>query len=365
MRALKSLLASALMGLLPACGPESSPVDAPSPAPEATGTHEQHVRLSIKNADPSIIRVGGTYISVESDGSRLYVRMASSVNGLAGVARQRVWDNPQGLGEVWAPELVMDGATYVIYFAAGTGSAHRMYAIQSASPDRGYSAAVRMALPGDKWAIDGTAFTYQGQRYFVWSGWEGDTNGEQTLYIARMSSPTTITGGRHVISQPREWWEKVDVNPPTRVNEGPQPIIDPSGQLHVAYSANGSWATNYCLADLRLRAGGDPLYVWDWYKSNGCLFGANGGIMMNGWHPTLYSKGVGHHSFVLLHGDPNTSPPAGPQFPLAFHGVPNADNPNPFWSGRYWYSGTFQWWGNITYSRGDQRDTGWSLKFYE
>ncbi|MFD5801539.1 hypothetical protein [Streptomyces sp. NPDC127020] len=29
----------------------------------------------------------------------------------------------------------------------------------------------------------------------------------------------------------------------------------------------------YGFADLRLWAGGDPTYVWDWYKSNGCLFG--------------------------------------------------------------------------------------------
>ncbi|RYZ38317.1 MAG: hydrolase [Myxococcaceae bacterium] len=360
MRALKSLLASALLGLLPACGPEASP-----PVPEDTGTSQQPVRLGIKNADPSIIRVGSTYISAESDGSRLYVRTAASVAALASAARTQVWGNPTGLGEVWAPEIVRDGTTYVIYFAAGTGDGHRMYAIQSQTPNAGYSGAVRMALPDDKWAIDGTAFTYRGQRFFVWSGWVGNQNGEQTLFLARMSNATTVTGPRAVISQPREWWEKVDVNPPTRVNEGPEVIIDPNGQLHVVYSANGSWDTNYCLADLRLRADGDPMYVWDWFKSNGCLFGANGGIMMSGWDPTLYAKGVGHHSFVLLNGDPNTSPPAGPQFPLAYHGVPKADFPNPFWSGRYWYSGTFQWWGNITYTRGSESNTGWSLKFYE
>ena len=32
---------------------------------------------------------------------------------------------------------------------------------------------------------------------------------------------------------------------------------------------------------------------------------------------------------------------------------------------RYWSSGTFQGWGNITYIRGADSTTGWSLKFYE
>jgi hypothetical protein len=86
--------------------------------------------------------------------------------------------------------------------------------------------------------------------------------------------------------------------------------------------------------------------------------------MMSGWDPTLYAKGVGHHSFVLLDGDIATSPPAGPSFPLVYHGVPN--NIEMSWSNRYWYTGSFTWWGNSRYCRfGTQCDTGFSLKFFE
>ena len=326
-------------------------------------TPAQASQTTVHNADPSVIRVGSTYISAESSGGGIAVREASSPDALGAAAAKKVWSDTAGRGEVWAPEIVVDGGRYYIYFSSGTGSAHRMYVISSATANSGYGGETKLALPDDKWAIDGNMFTFNGQRWFVWSGWAGDTNVEQNLYVARMSSPTAPTGARYIISQPRESWERVVGNP--YINEAPAAIKDPNGQLHIVYSANGSWSDQYCMADLRLRAGGDPTYVWDWYKSNGCLFGANGDLMMDGWDPTLHAKGVGHHSFVLVDGDPDTSPPAGQRFPLAYHGVPIGDDPDVFWDDRYWYAGTFQWWGDIAYARGADHDTGWSLKFFE
>ncbi len=48
-----------------------------------------------------------------------------------------------------------------------------------------------------------------------------------------------------------------------------------------------------------------------------------------------------------------------------FHAVPTA----VLVENRYWYTGTFCWWGGTTYSRanvpGLDNDTGWSLKFFE
>ncbi|GGK19212.1 hydrolase [Deinococcus malanensis] len=325
-------------------------------------------QLSIRNADPSVIRVGSTYYSVESDGNNIYSRAATSVNGLANATRTLIWSAPKNMPNVWAPELVRDPGTsrYYVYFASGDGgSGQRTYVSESAHPGSAYSDPKMMNLPDGKWAIDGVSFFFSNQRYFVWSGWAGDTNVEQNLYIARMSSPTATTGARYVISQPRESWERVVGNP--YINEAPQPIRDPNGQLHLVYSANGSWSEQYCLADLRLRAGGDPTYVWDWYKSNGCLFGSNRSTLMTGWDPTLYVNGPGHHSFVLLNGDISTSPPAGSSFPLAFHAVPKGTTYS--WSNRSWYSGSFMWWGNTTYSRsnvpGATTNTGYSLKFFE
>jgi GH43 family beta-xylosidase len=319
----------------------------------------------MRAADPSVLRVDSTYHSVQSWNGGIAVRTAPSPEALASAPVHQVWSDTHNLGEIWAPEFSMEGGRFYIHFSAGRGAAHRMYVISSAQPNSGYGGETKVGLPDDKWAIDGTMFTFNGQRWFVWSGWAADTNVEQNLYIARMSSPSASTGGRYIISQPRESWERVVGNP--FINEGPEAIRDPNGQLHIVYSANGSWSEQYCLADLRLRAGGDPGYVWDWYKSNGCLFGSNRATMMAGWDPTLSVNGPGHHSFVLLNGDIGTSPPAGPRFPLMYHAVPKG---TPYsWANRYWYTGTFCWWGNTTYRRanvpGATADTGFGLKFFE
>ncbi|MFI7541958.1 family 43 glycosylhydrolase [Actinoplanes sp. NPDC049599] len=111
---------------------------------------------SIRAADPSVIRVGGTYISVQSLNGGIAVRQASSPAGLAAAAARQVWSDTRNRGEVWAPEIVLDGGRYYIYFTAGAGAAHRMYAISSATPDRGYTTETQLALPDNKWAIDGT-----------------------------------------------------------------------------------------------------------------------------------------------------------------------------------------------------------------
>lgn len=318
-------------------------------------------------SDPTVIKVGDTYYSAESAGGGIYVRAASSLQdlGASNVRRERVWSDSAGIGDVWAPEMTTDLGRTFIHFTAGRDAAHRMYVISADSPLGPYSAESKLALPDDQWAIDGTFFVFEGRGWFVWSGWESESrNTEQSLYICRMDSPSQPIGQRYIISQPREAWEQGDR---PLINEGPQAIVDPNGQLHIVYSANGSWGSRYCLADLRLRKGGDPTYVWDWYKSNGCLFGSHQDRMMKGWDATLYIDGPGHHAFALVNGDVNQSPGGTNHIPFMFHGV---EKGTPYsWENRAWFTGSFVWWSKTTYSRmnvpGDPNDTGYSFKFFE
>ncbi|KAI1861559.1 hypothetical protein JX265_009526 [Neoarthrinium moseri] len=239
-----------------------------------------------------------------------------------------------------------------------------MYVISARVPLGPYSADQKLALPDDRWTIDGTLLTFEGQRWFVWSGWAGADNGEQNLYICRMNSPLEPTGSQYIISQPRERWEQGD-HP--LVNEGPEVIVDPNGQLHIVYSANGSWDNKYCLADLRLRRGGDPAHVQDYIKSNGCLFGTHQDRMMAGWDATLFINGPGHHTFALSNSDINQSPRGVKHVPFVFHGVEKGTVYN--WANRAWFTGSFVWWSGTNYHQAnvpvDNNNSGFSFKIFE
>lgn len=318
----------------------------------------------MKAADPSIISSNGLYYGVYVSGGSLYVKQASSVAGLGAATPTKIWSK-SGVSEVWAPEIVKYNGQYLVYFTYGAGSAHRMYVISSNSPNSGYGADVQVSLPDNKWAIDGTLFVYNNEPWFVWSGWEGDVNGQQNLYVARMSNPSTSIGARYVVSKPTANWERMSGGSfgLPYVNESPQPIVDPNGQLHIGFSANGYWSQYYCIADLRLKSGGDITNITDWYKTNGCLFSSKNALTGVGTLATK-SKGTGHHSFILPDGDANQGPALGTVKQFAYHGVPTGTVYLPDYF-RYWYWGNMTWQQNITYTQGAATDVGLAPKYYE
>jgi len=318
----------------------------------------------VPGADPSVIHTRDGYVAVESRrGQALLVRVAPSLQDLWAARAVRIWFDRERLGEIWAPEIVFRDGKYRVYFAAGVGSDHRMYEISSEKPDVDYGAATKVELPEDKWAIDGLPFTYKQTNYFVWSGWQGDTDVQQDIFLARLGDDGKPEGERSLIASPDQHWENIAGEVPS-INEGPQPIVDPEGQLHIVYSANGSWGANYCLADLRLRKGGDPMDADAWVKSDGCLLGANPDTLAEGATLTTLAKGVGHHSFILPEGDPEQAPIEGPAAFL-YHGVPAEMEPGNFWAARMWFVGSFEWMPDVTYGTGKDADTGWSIRFIE
>jgi GH43 family beta-xylosidase len=105
----------------------------------------------------------------------------------------------------------------------------------------------------------------------LWSGWEGDTNFQQNIYICAMSNPWTTKGERLKVSSPELDWETHgDLDNPNdvphvNVNEGPE-ILSHKGKLFLIYSASGCWTEYYALGMLIANADSDLMDSASWRK---------------------------------------------------------------------------------------------------
>ena len=240
--------------------------------------------------DPWVFRKGDDYYYCWSEGG-VKVRKISNLDDIKTNGGNVVWTPPAGTmysHELWAPELHYLNGEWYIYVAAddGNNNNHRMYVLKGTSqdPTHPFKFVGQITDPTNKWAIDGTVMTYKGEMYFIWSGWEGDVNVSQNIYIAHMKDPTTIDSERVCISVPEKEWETIGT---PFVNEGPVAITnDETNTAIIVYSGSGSWTDDYCLASLTL-TGDDPLDKDAWTKSAQPLMSKKAG-----------AYGPGHCCFV-------------------------------------------------------------------
>ncbi|MGP0587285.1 family 43 glycosylhydrolase [Paenibacillus timonensis] len=237
-------------------------------------------------ADPWVYKhTDGYYYFTKTTGSDVTVWKSASLTGLDAALRRVI---PTGGHNIWAPELhYIEGAWY-IYYAMDDGDNvnHRMYVMEntSADPTEGvWKQKGQITDSTNRWAIDGTVLQLDGQLYFIWSGWEGDVNVRQNLYIAHMSNPWTIDSERVEIARPTYAWE---TNHSPHVNEGPQVAIR-NGTINLVYSASGSWTNDYCLGLITAEVGSDLLNPDSWHKRDEPIFVSGNGLY-----------GPGHHSFT-------------------------------------------------------------------
>lgn len=241
-------------------------------------------------ADPWITEHNGEYYYCFSAWDNVvWVNKLSSIAEITWDGCAFVYAGPQeGMysHEYWAPELHYINGEWYIYVAAddGNNENHRMYVLKGTSQDpmQPFEMVGQITDPSNKWAIDGTVMQYGDELYFIWSGWEGDVNVAQNIYIAHMSDPCTIDSERVCISVPEYAWEKVGE---PHVNEGPA-VLQHDGKTFLTYSASGSWTDDYCLGMLTL-VGDDPMNPEHWEKSSKPVFKKRPG--------TCY--GPGHNSF--------------------------------------------------------------------
>ena len=262
--------------------------------------------------DPWITSRNGFYYYMNTTGSSLVIWKTKSIAALATSEKKTVWRPPASgpySHDIWAPELHFLRAKWYIYFAADSGrnESHRIWVLENAAADPldgEWQMMGKVADPSDRWAIDATVFEQDSRLYMVWSGWEGEGNGAQNLYIAELSDPYTVKGRRVRLSAPEYPWEKVgdlrpeiasEANPgadPANpihvdVNEGPE-ILRHGGHIFLVYSAGGCWTDYYSLGMLTASQGTDLMDPASWHKSPTPVFWLS---------PASHAYGPGHNSF--------------------------------------------------------------------
>ena len=285
----RRLVPAVVLALFAACGTAQ------------TASRTFHNPLLPSGPDPWVIADGGFFYYMNTTGSNLTIRRTRNLADLASAEKNVVW-TPPATGpyskQLWAPELHHIAGRWYIYFAAdGDGNeGHRIYVVENAAADpmQGtWTFKGKVADATDKWAIDATVFEENGQNYMVWSGWEGNADGEQRLYIAHLQNPWTIDSPRTEISRSTHPWERVGDLPDradaphVNVNEGPE-ILQHDGRTFLTYSASGCWTDFYELGLLEQVPGSDPLRADAWRKLDQPVFRGSSAAGV---------YGPGHNSF--------------------------------------------------------------------
>lgn len=292
--------------------------------------------LKSSGPDPWVVVHDGWYYYMNSTGSNLSIWKTQRIEDLANAKKTVVWTPPPGQAyskELWAPELHWLNGKWYIYFAADAGrnEGHRIYVVENASPDPTsgtWTLKGKVADATDKWAIDATILEPStatgGKMYLVWSGWDGDTNGTQSIYIAQMKDPWTIEGKRTRISTPEFTWEKVgDLDamdgrtiqdlPHVDVNEGPE-VLEHGGKVFIVYSGSACWTNYYELGMLTASLGSNLLDTASWKKSTEPVFrqDPSGGAFGTG-HNGFFTSPDGKENWIIYHANPASNQGCGDQ----------------------------------------------------
>ncbi|MGI8951576.1 MAG: glycoside hydrolase family 43 protein [Chitinophagaceae bacterium] len=324
------------------CSKNSSPNPPPPPAQkDSTFTNP----LLSSGPDPWVIQKDTNYYFTNTFGNKIAIYKTSKMSELKNTSPITIFTPPTTgpySKDIWAPEIHYLQNKWYVYFAAddGDNANHRIYVLENASSDPlsgTWTLKGKISDSTNKWAIDASEFDYNGQEYLIWSGWEGDINVQQNIYIAKLLNPWTIEGNRVMISAPTYNWEKVGSSPGTfpTVNEGPEAIENSSGQLFLTFSASGCWTDGYCLGLLSLKVGGDPLNAADWTKKSTPVFVTNStnGAYAPG-HNGFFISRDGTQNWIIYHansfanqGCGNSRNPRMQQFTWNTDGSPNFGTP--------------------------------------
>jgi GH43 family beta-xylosidase len=321
--------------------------NAPAPSPTAGVQHDTFTNPLLQTGpDPWVVWWKGFYYYSNTTGKNLTLRKTADITDLRDAQTKAVWVPESGhpwSNELWAPELHRWSNKWYIYFAADAGenASHRIYVVENESDDPmegTWTLKGKISDPTDKWAIDATTFELKGEHYLVWSGWQGDKDGEQDLFIAHMSNPWTIDSPRALISKPTYPWEQHGDLPGrhVNVNEGPE-ILMHGDKVFLVFSASGCWTGFYTLGVIEANADTNLLNEKSWTKLDHPFLSTDPSAGAFGpGHNGFFKSPNGREDWIIYHANPEPGQGCGEfrspriqRFTWDADGMPNFGRPVP------------------------------------
>jgi GH43 family beta-xylosidase len=263
---------------------------------------------ALGGADPWLVyHEGYYYLATTTWTHELTLRKSPTLAGLKTATPERIYYETDATRccNMWAPEFHLldgaDGPRWYFYYTAGTTRSYdnqHMHVLESAGTDPmgPYTYKARLYDPEhDAWAIDGSILQLNDSLYFLFSAWEGR---DQSIFIAPMSNPWTLSGSRVLISSPTYDWERTGLN----VNEGPVALYH-EGDTFIIYSASFCGSPDYKLGMLTYN-GGDPLSQSSWDKSPEPVFERSdeNGVFGPG-HNGFFTSPDGTENWIVYHAN--------------------------------------------------------------
>lgn len=336
---IRSFFLLAIVSFTISCGKGNGNGSNHPPPPSNTFTNP----LLQSGPDPWIIKKDNYYYYTHTLGNRIALWRTTKVSDLKNASIQNIWTasaSGPNSKNVWAPELHFVNSKWYVYYTAGSSSdlsSQRTFVLENSNADPLSGVWTEKGQIGDAaanyFAIDGTVLNYNGNNYFIWSGQASASDNTQSIYIAKMSDPWTLSTSRVLISSPQYAWEIIGA--PPAVNEGPEILKNANGKVFLIYSASGCWSDDYALGMLTLNDNGDPLNQLDWIKSLSPVFTKKpSGNVYGPGHNSFFKSADGTEDWIIYHansssgqGCGDTRNPRIQKFTWNANGTPNFGEP--------------------------------------